>query len=86
MQKDKKIRDLQTILDIKDGKPMPRTTEKSEFNSEVEANRPTYTLYNKSQKGRMLTQSEMARLRRLEQIWPNSIQDDADNMRGFKVK
>lgn len=60
---------LQHILDIKDGKPMMRTTEKSEFNKTLEANRPEYTRYGYSPKGPMLSQRAMRRLRFEEQLW-----------------
>ncbi len=65
---------LQRMLDIKDGKPMPRTTETSEFNQAAEANRPIGTsCHARTQQGRMYTQAEMSILRRCEQIWPGSL-------------
>jgi len=85
MQKNKEALRLRQILDIKSGKSAVETTEKSEFNGEVEANRPTDTRNVYPEKGRMLTQREMSTLRRNEQIWPDGIEHDAAEMRGFKV-
>ena len=86
MQKDKEAQKLQQMLDIKDGKQVSKTTEKSNFNKELEANRPTHTYYKHAPKGRMLTQHEMARIRHNEQIWPDGVQHDADFFRDFQVK
>ena len=85
MQKDKSKARLKTMLAIKDGKSTGRTTPKSAFNRTLEANRPTHTYDRRAPKGRMLTQYEMHRLRRMEQIWPDDIQTDADRMRNFNV-
>lgn len=81
MQKDKMGERLGTMLAIKDGKSVVRTTEQSEFNQAAEANRPLHTYKHDSRKGRMLTQREMASLRRMEQLWPDDIQNDADSIR-----
>lgn len=85
MQKNKDRLRLGQIADIKAGKPAVKTTEKSGFNQEVEANRPTDTQNVYPEKGRMLTQREMSTLRRNEQIWPDGIEHDAAEMRDFKV-
>ena len=85
MQRDKDTLRLNQIADIKAGKPAVKTTEKSEFNSEVEANRPTFSRYVHPEKSRMFTQPEMSRLRRYEQIWPDGIEHDAAAMRNFRV-
>lgn len=86
MQKNKDSQRLKLMNDIKAGKPVVHTTEKSAFNQAAEVNRPTYTYYVKGTRGRMLTQFEMYLLRRWEQIWPCGIQTDADSMRDFKVR
>lgn len=70
MKKNTKDLTLQRMLDIKDGKPMPHTTEKSEFNQAAEANRPKITsCWMSTPRGKMLTQQQMGILRRWEQIW-----------------
>ena len=85
MQRNKEVLLLNQIADIKAGKPAVKTTEKSEFNLDSEANRPTSSRYMYPEKGRMLTQREMSTLRRNEQIWPNGVDHDAAEMRSFRV-
>lgn len=84
VQKDKESARLDRMLAIRDGEPVVRTTEQSEFNRALEANRPNPKYSHCSQdtlRGRMFTQYEMHQLRRMEQIWPNSVEYDAENLR-----
>lgn len=81
MQKDKVGVRLGIMLAIKDGKAVVRTTAQSEFNQAAEASRPKHTYEHNPRKGRMLTQREMTSLRRMEQLWPDDVQNDADSIR-----
>jgi len=71
MNKNKAVRNLQLMIDIREGKPPVRTTEKSAFNKGIEVNQPKHDVsryqYFSSYTGRMLSQHEMGMIRRFQQ-------------------
>lgn len=85
MQKNKTSQIHNLMRDIMNGSDNISTTEKSTQNVNWENNRQRDIAVRKPRKGRRLTSREMSKLRRLEQIYTDDIQTDADVMRGFKV-